>query len=105
MIATENTENTEDFFSVSSVLSVTDNINIDLYRLPLNLKWILILPLFVSICVYLWFLFVKLSLYYSIDKPQTESTNNTLLHSMNSSKSLLFLKLIGISIIYSRNES
>ena len=46
MIATENTENTEDFFSVSSVLSVADNINIDLYRLPLDLEWIR--------CVCLW---------------------------------------------------
>ena len=36
------TENTEDFFSVSSVLSVADNINIDLYRLPLDLEWILV---------------------------------------------------------------
>jgi len=32
------TENTEHFFSVSSVLSVADNINIDLYKLPLDLK-------------------------------------------------------------------
>jgi hypothetical protein len=32
IIATENTEITEDFFSVSSVLSVAININNDLYK-------------------------------------------------------------------------
>ncbi|KAF5429257.1 hypothetical protein C5S42_02060, partial [Candidatus Methanomarinus sp.] len=31
----------------------------------------------------------------------TESTNTTLLHSTSSSESLLFLKLIGVSIVYS----
>jgi len=30
-----------------------------------------------------------------------KSTNTTLLHSTSSSKSLLFLKLIGVSIVYS----
>jgi hypothetical protein len=32
IIATENTELTEDFFSVSSVLSVADNVNTDSYK-------------------------------------------------------------------------
>ncbi|PPA79878.1 MAG: hypothetical protein C00003105_00081 [ANME-2 cluster archaeon HR1] len=48
-----------------------------------------------------WFLFTKLSLHYSMDELKTESTNTTLLHSTSSSESLLFLKLIGVSIVYS----
>jgi len=48
-----------------------------------------------------WFLFTKLSLHYSMAELKTESTNTTLLHSTSSSESLLFLKLIGVSIVYS----